>query len=48
MKFKEKEEPFSQGEYNGLVSLGKARLKDANITSLSLESSLMQLESEQN
>ena len=33
-----KKEPFNQEEYNGLVSSGKARLKDAKIDSLSPES----------
>ncbi len=33
-----KEEPFNQEEYNGLVSSGKARLKDGQIDSLSPES----------
>ncbi len=33
-----KKEPFSQDEFNGLVSSGKARLQDAEIDSLSPES----------
>ncbi|MCS5707950.1 hypothetical protein CC99x_003435 [Candidatus Berkiella cookevillensis] len=33
-----KKESFSQDEFNGLVSSGKARLKDAEIDSLSPES----------
>ena len=33
-----KKEPFNQDENNGLISSGKARLKDAEITSLSAES----------
>jgi len=33
-----KKEPFDEKEYTGLVNSGKARLKDAQITSLSPES----------
>lgn len=33
-----KKEPFDEKEYNGVVNSGKARLKDAQITSLSPES----------
>lgn len=33
-----KKEPFDQNEYNGLISSGKARLKDAQLDLLSTES----------
>lgn len=33
-----KVEPFDQGEFEGLIKSGKARLKDAKITTLSSES----------
>ncbi len=33
-----KKEPFNKGEFDGLIKSAKARLKDADLTSLSIES----------
>ena len=33
-----KQEPFDQSEFDGLINLGRARIKDANLNGLSHES----------